>query len=133
MRLQILILTVAVMGLGQSAAAAKKADFIKGRYTKTVQGCTLDALAQGSVIQNHETIPDMMDAKGFTGWQRRCVFEDIKVVKPDEAWTASMNCVEDQKESTKTFTFTKGNIKGTIDVVAPGQSDPDTYFYCVVD
>lgn len=133
MRFQVVVFVLAVLGIEQCYAAEKTADFIGGRYTKTVHGCAKDTLSRGSAIQNAETIPDMMDSKGLSGWQRSCKFQDITEVKPGKVWSASMGCVEDEKESVKTFTFSKGAIENTIEVLPEGNAEADIYFLCIVD
>ncbi len=135
MRIQLLVVVLAVAGSFQikPATGTEPADFIVGSYTKTIFGCELEALLRGSTIETPKTVPDMLDAKGFRGWGRRCEFKKITVDKPSEVWTASMHCVEGEKSGPKTFTFSKDSVKDTIDVTVPGQTDADTYFLCKVD
>ncbi len=135
MRTQLLVVALAAAGAFQftPAGGAEAADFIDGSYTKTIFGCELAALLRGSTIETPKTVPDMLDAKGFKGWGRRCEFTKITVDKPDKVWTASMQCVEGEKCVPKIFTFSRDSVKDTYEVSSPDQDGTTTYFSCKVD
>ncbi len=135
MRIQLLVVVLVAAGQFQLTPAngAEVANFIDGSYTKTIFGCELEVLLRGSTIETPKTVPDMLDAKGFRGWGRRCEFTKIEIDKPDEVWTASMHCVEGEVTGPKKFTFSKDTVKDTFDVSSPDQDGSTTYFSCKVD
>ena len=98
------------------ASAETKATFITGTWA-TKDGCQklVDIAAGGN--RNVETVPEVLTADGFDGWEGSCTFKEIKEMSPGKVYDATLACGEgpEEWEENDTFVLTGGTITVTVD------------------
>ncbi len=133
MRQSLLLSTAAALAaalcVAATAEAKERGTFIDGTFA-TEKGCKkLEAIAKGKP-RNVETVPEVLTATGFAGWEGSCEFTKVFEHEPGQVWVGLMYCVEGASTNVATYAFTKTG-PGTFDISGGGSSDePEEYRRC---
>ncbi|MCB1519193.1 MAG: hypothetical protein KDJ37_01305 [Hyphomicrobiaceae bacterium] len=129
MRRTVAIAILAAVLLPADRVLAKdKASFIDGSYA-TEEGCAkLKALAAGTP-RSVETVPEVLTAEGFKGWEGSCEFTKIYEHDPGKSWVAVLFCVEGATMTPLTYAFAR-NDDGTIEVGGGSEPEPELFRKC---
>lgn len=112
-----------------TAAAIERADFIKGTYAAG-DGCKmLEKLATGTP-RGLTTVPEVLTADGFKGWEGSCEFTKIFPHDRGKSWVAIMLCSEGMTLAPTTTVFFKDPDRDSFDVATTGQDEPQVYERC---
>ncbi len=120
---------LAVSGMLAAPLAAKeRGTFIDGTFA-TEKGCKkLEAIAGGKP-RNVETVPEVLTADGFVGWEGSCEFTKVFEHEPGQVWVGLMYCVEGASMNVATYAFTKTG-PDSFDVSGGGSDEPEEFRRC---
>ncbi|MCB1515492.1 MAG: hypothetical protein KDJ18_11955 [Hyphomicrobiaceae bacterium] len=119
---------VALVLAAMPVAAKEKAQFIDGTYA-TEDGCAKLAAIAAGTPRNVETVPEVLDAEGFKGWEGACEFTHVFEHDPGRVWVGLMVCSEGQTIAPQTYVFIRGE-DDSLEVAASGQDEPELYKRC---
>lgn len=127
--MRLFVLALALLA-GSAAAAKEKATFLAGQYATADQCVKLRKIEAGGP-KNVGTVPELLDADGFKGWEGGCAFTKVFEHEPGRSWLALMICTDGNATTPETYVFTKNEGEDSFEVDRSDSDDgPATYMRC---
>lgn len=125
-----LVAAAIAASIGATAALAReRAGFIRGSFA-TADGCRkLEAIANGGP-RNVATVPDVLTADGFKGWEGACEFTKVFEHEPGQSWVALMLCSEGATTTPATYAFVKSGDDAFDVSLSGGAGEPEEWKRC---
>lgn len=130
MRRNILAVTFTMSVLAGSAFAQETtATFLGSATYATAEGCEkLKALAAGG-NRNISTVPEVLSATGYQGWEHGCAFKTVTEADAGKSWKVVTSCEEGDSQWDDTQVIEKTG-EGTFKVTGEGEEEPTLYAVC---
>ena len=124
------ILIALAMVAASAASAKERATFLAGQYA-TAEQCKKLRLVEAGGPKNVGTVPELLDADGFKGWEHGCQFTKIFEHQPGQSWLALMICSEGMSVTPATYVFVKDGDADAFEVhEADDEDGPEIYTRC---
>jgi hypothetical protein len=113
-----------------AAVAKERATFLVGQYA-TKEQCEKQRKIEAGGPKNVGTVPELLDADGFKGWEGGCEFTKIFEHDPGRSWLALMICTDGNATTPETYVFTKTEGEDSFEVAhAEDDEGPASYTRC---
>jgi hypothetical protein len=129
--MHIRICLLACAALATPAHAQKKAAFLDGTYTMSVEACgKLQAIAKGG-HKSIGTVPWSVSRDGIDYWEGGCGYTRITEQLKGRKWLVVAACHDGPDASKETYTWIQ-NANGTFSVTLKGEKTAKLYTRCDV-
>lgn len=127
-RIGCLAVALALAALPGGALAKDRAIFIEGTFASE-EGCKKLAAIEAGTPRNVETVPEVLTADGFKGWEGACEFTKVFEHEPGRMWLGFMVCSQGAIITPQSVVISKGE-GGSLEVAADDDKEPETYHRC---